>query len=92
MDTSKEDQRENFYKWLEQNPGVEIIGETENEHGERFVVFKHPHIDDYYVTGDEIDWVLDWKYKRGSRYLSSEFILSPLEAIAITEVIQHNSK
>jgi hypothetical protein len=44
------------------NHGVHIVGEFENEHGERFVIYRNGDADGNatgdtpYITGDEFDW------------------------------------
>ena len=37
-----------------------IVGEFDNEHGERFVVYRLPGVVTDFVTGDELDWELGW--------------------------------
>lgn len=71
-------------------PKDRVVGEFRNKHGELFIVYRLPYIDKvYYVTGDELDWELGWRYW-GSEELLNRFSLSDDETEQVKKLVRES--
>ena len=81
---------DDFIKQLE-NIKAERVGAFSNEHGELFVLYTLPSIPLIFVTGDELDWEMGWRWT-GTRALAQEFILSEVEFSGIKNIVSNIKK
>lgn len=64
----------------------QLLGTFENEHGELFVMHKITNGASIFLTGDEFDWEMGWKYN-GVRSAYQEITLTKEEAIQAKEIL-----
>jgi len=56
-----------------------IVGDFKNKFGEKFVMYHINGVVALFVTGDELDWELNWRYEKYDNKLTQEFALSSEE-------------
>lgn len=74
-------ENDTYTKWLRWSEKVHIVGQFENEHGERFVIYRNPTGDTPYITGDEFDWA------RKVNLIWGDFMLSEDERNEVAKIM-----
>lgn len=72
-------------KWLRhvETKKPHIVGEFENEHGERYVIYRNQGGDKPYITGDELDWTIG----HGLLWNSGSFMFNSRERDQIARIL-----
>lgn len=67
------------------------VGSFKNEYGEKFVVYQMGNLPGYFVTGDELDWEMGYRFDERCGTLVYDFLLNEQERqniVAIIEVVK----